>query len=67
VTVPALYVGGERDLVLSFPGARDLIANLSKFVPQLRKAMMLSGCGHWTQQERPHKVNDEVIAFLRSL
>jgi pimeloyl-ACP methyl ester carboxylesterase len=67
VTVPALYVGGERDLVLGFPGARDLIANLSKFVPQLRKAMILPDCGHWTQQERPREVNDELITFLKSL
>jgi pimeloyl-ACP methyl ester carboxylesterase len=54
-------------LVLGFPGARDLIANLSKFVPQLRKAIVLPGCGHWTQQERSREVNDEMIAFLKSL
>jgi hypothetical protein len=29
-----------------------LIPNLSKFVPQLRATIMLSGCGHWTQRER---------------
>ena len=67
VAIPALYVAGERDLVLGFPGARDLIANLSKFVPQLGRTKILADCGHWTQQERPREVNDEMIAFLKSL
>jgi pimeloyl-ACP methyl ester carboxylesterase len=53
VTIPALYVAGERDLVPGFPGARDFLANLPKFVPQLRKTMILPGCGHWTQQSGP--------------
>ena len=67
VTIPALYVAGERDLVLGFPGARDFLANLPKFVPQLRKTVILPGCGHWTQQERPREVNEAMIAFLNSL
>jgi len=67
VTVPALYVAGDRDLVVSFPGAEQLIANLSKFVPQLRRTLMLPGCGHWTQQERPAEVNAAILDFLRGL
>jgi pimeloyl-ACP methyl ester carboxylesterase len=67
VTMPALYVAGDRDLVLSFPGMDKLIPNLSKFVPQLRKTIMLPGCGHWTQQERAHEVNTAMIEFLRGL
>lgn len=67
VTVPALYVAGERDLVLAFPGARDLVANLTAFVPHLRQTIILPGCGHWTQQERPEAVNAAMIDFLRGL
>ena len=67
VTVPALYVAGDRDLVVRFPGAQQLIANLKTFVPELRATTMLPGCGHWTQQERPAEVNAAVIEFLRSL
>lgn len=67
VTVPALYVAGERDLVLAFPGAAELVANLKTFVPELRKTTILPGCGHWTQQERPAEVNAAMIAFLRGL
>jgi pimeloyl-ACP methyl ester carboxylesterase len=67
VTVPALYVAGDRDLMVAFPGMAQLIANLSRFVPALRQAMMLPGCGHWTQQERPHEVSAAMVEFLRSL
>ena len=67
VTVPALYVAGDRDLVVRFRGAPELIANLTKFVPNLRKTIMLPGCGHWTQQERPAEVNAALLEFLRGL
>jgi pimeloyl-ACP methyl ester carboxylesterase len=67
VNVPALYIAGEHDLVLAFRGSAELIANLPKFVPQLRKTIVLPGCGHWTQQERAVAVNEAMIAFLRGL
>ena len=67
VTVPALYVAGDRDLVLAFRGMDQLIANLAKFVPQLRKTLILPGCGHWTQQERPDDVNSAMLEFLKGL
>jgi pimeloyl-ACP methyl ester carboxylesterase len=67
VTVPALYVAGDRDLVVRFPGADQLIANLNQFVPKLTKTIMLPGCGHWTQQERASEVNAALIAFLREV
>jgi len=67
VTVPALYIAGDRDLVVAFRGMDMIIANLSRFVPQLRGTVMLPGCGHWTQQERAHEVNDAMIDFLRRL
>src|SRR6267378_3476530 len=63
VNVPALYVAGERDLVVGFRGMDQLISNLSKFVPKLRGTVMLPGCGHWTQQERPTEVNAAIINF----
>jgi pimeloyl-ACP methyl ester carboxylesterase len=67
VTVPALYIAGDRDLVLAFRGMDQIIANLSKFVPQLRGTLLLSGCGHWTQQERAQEVNQAVLDFVRRL
>ena len=67
VTPPALYIAGDRDLVVQFPGFSELIAGLTAFVPNLRKTIMLPGCGHWTQQERPDEVNAALIDFLKSL
>jgi len=67
VMVPALYVAGDRDLVVHFRGMDQLLPNLKKFVPELRRTIMLPGCGHWTQQERPKEVNDAMIAFLNTL
>jgi pimeloyl-ACP methyl ester carboxylesterase len=67
VTVPGLYVAGERDLVVSFKGMDQLLPNLGKFVPNLRKKIILPGCGHWTQQERADEVNSAIIGFLREL
>ena len=67
VTVPALYVAGERDMVLGFGGTDKLLASLKQLVPNLRQALILPGCGHWTQQERPAEVNAAILEFLRAL
>ena len=66
VSFPARYAAGDRDLVVRFRGAPELIASLTKFAPNLRKTIMLPGCGHWTQQERPAEVNAALLEFLRS-
>jgi pimeloyl-ACP methyl ester carboxylesterase len=67
VSVPALYIAGDRDLVVGFRGMNQIIASLAYFVPQLRGTLMLPGCGHWTQQERPAEVNKAMLDFLRGL
>jgi len=67
VTLPALYIAGERDVVLDFAGVRERIPNMAQFVPLLRGTIMLPGCGHWTQQERAPAVNAAMIDFLRGL
>jgi pimeloyl-ACP methyl ester carboxylesterase len=33
----------------------------------LRQSVVLPGCGHWIQQERPAEVNSALISFLRSV
>jgi pimeloyl-ACP methyl ester carboxylesterase len=67
VIVPALYMAGDLDLVVSFPRMKEVIADLARYIPKLRSTIMLPGCGHWTQQERPAEVNAAMIDFLRSL
>jgi pimeloyl-ACP methyl ester carboxylesterase len=65
VKVPALYIAGDRDPVLKFPGMDRHIADMPKFVPHLRGSIMLPGCGHITQEERPAEVSAAMIDFLR--
>ena len=62
---PALFVAGDRDGVIT--RMRAIYDRLEDVVPGLRRKVLLPGCGHWTQQERPAEVNAELIAFLRSL
>ena len=40
---------------------------MKQSVPLLRYTIMLPGCGHWTQQERPEQVNAAMLEFLREL
>jgi pimeloyl-ACP methyl ester carboxylesterase len=67
VTVPALYIVGDCDPVIKFPGMDRHVAELVKFVPQLRRTIILPGCGHLTQEERAAEVNAAMIDFLRGL
>jgi len=65
VTVPALFMAGDRDSVITTPGAQRVIARLPDTVPRLHRTVILAGCGHWTQQERPQAVNDALLEFLQ--
>ena len=65
MTSPALYIVGERDMLVAV--FQQAIAKQSILVPKLRPAIMLGGCGHWTQQERALEVSSAMIDFLRSL
>jgi pimeloyl-ACP methyl ester carboxylesterase len=64
---PALFIGGERDLVLSMFGRNDFVPGMKAEVPDLRGHDVLPGCGHWTQQERPREVNERLVAWLKGL
>ena len=63
VTQPALFIAGERDGVL----AMVPVDAMRERVPNLRRLLMIPGCGHWTQQERPAEVNAALIEFLEGL
>jgi pimeloyl-ACP methyl ester carboxylesterase len=63
VLVPALFIAGDRDPVLSFVKTDGLEA----VVPRLTRSVILPGCGHWTQQERPDEVSAAIIEFVQAL
>ncbi len=63
ISVPSLFVAGEQDPVLSFISADGIASAL----PGLTGSVILPGCGHWTQQERPAEVTAAMLEFLRGL
>ena len=62
---PALFIAGENDAVIAM--YRAAFDSMENNVPNLRKKVLLSGAGHWIQQERPTEVNELLISFLNSL
>jgi pimeloyl-ACP methyl ester carboxylesterase len=67
IQAPALFVAGEQDPVLAFPGAKERLGRLNEALLGLRGTVLLPGCGHWTQQERPEEVNAALVEFLSGL
>ncbi|HVB23634.1 MAG TPA: alpha/beta hydrolase [Ktedonobacteraceae bacterium] len=67
VMQPALFMAGESDITVNFPGARNRIANMRATVPNLKRTVLLEDCGHWIGQERPEEVNAAMIEFLQGL
>jgi pimeloyl-ACP methyl ester carboxylesterase len=64
---PALFIGGDRDLVLTMFGRIDFLPLMKAAIPDLRGADILPGCGHWTQQERPAEVTSRLLSWLADL
>jgi len=60
VNQPALFIGGAEEGAVKFGSTEPMKAAL----PNLRKTVILPGCGHWLQQERPAEVNTAIIEFL---
>jgi len=65
IEVPALFIGGDRDGPTIW-GKRS-IERFGETLPRLHRSIILPGCGHWTQQERPPEVNEALLEFLGSL
>jgi pimeloyl-ACP methyl ester carboxylesterase len=63
VNQPALMITAELDPVLR----PELCAGMEAFVPNLRKTVLIKGCGHWTQQEKPAETNAAILEFLADL
>ncbi|MEV7323483.1 alpha/beta hydrolase [Streptomyces sp. NPDC093970] len=54
-------------MVLGLRGAEATLALVEQAAPLLRRGVILPGCGHWTQQERPDEVGRELLDFLAGL
>ena len=64
---PSLFIAGERDGVLQFPGMKARIDGMVSVLPGLRGSHILPGAGHWIQRERAAEVNPLLLAFLQTL
>ena len=60
---PAMFVAGERDGVVVM--AADALKKMPERVTDLRINRLIPGIGHWTQQEAPAVVNEEMLRFLK--
>jgi len=65
IGVPALFIGGDRDGPTIW-GAVS-IERFPQTLPRLHRSIILPGCGHWTQQERPDEVNEALLDFLAAV
>lgn len=60
IEVPSLMVTAEWDPVLR----PEMAEAMPAYVPDL-ETVMIPGCGHWTQQERPAELNRVITDWLR--
>ncbi|BBZ72273.1 alpha/beta fold hydrolase [Mycobacterium paraseoulense] len=63
ITVPALFIGGTADPVLTFTRAD----RASQLITGPYRQVMIDDAGHWLQQERPDEVNAALLDFLNGL
>ena len=59
VAAPSLMIMAEDDMVLP-PSTAD---GMEARVPDLEK-VLITDCGHWTQQEQPEAVNRAILGWL---
>lgn len=63
ITQPAMFVAGAKDGVILM--AAEALKKMPERVTDLRINKLIPGIGHWTQQEAPEAVNEEMLRFLK--
>ena len=63
---PSFFIAGKKDLVLSFGGG-GVLAEMDKWVTDMRGKVIVEGAGHWVQLERPADVNEALLGFLKTV
>jgi pimeloyl-ACP methyl ester carboxylesterase len=67
ISVPALFIAGERDPVIASEAAKRAIAALPESCARFAGTHIVPGAGHWVQQEAPVPVNTALLGFLDGL
>ncbi|GGW33795.1 epoxide hydrolase [Streptomyces lucensis JCM 4490] len=65
IAQPAIYIGGGLDASTAW--LADAVAAFPVTLPGLVSSHLLTGCGHWVQQERPAEVNRLLVDWLAAL
>jgi len=65
IEIPALFIGGSRDGPTQWGAAA--IEHFPRTLPRLHRSVILDGCGHWIQQERPAETNALLVEFLNAI
>ncbi len=65
IEIPALFVGGELDGPTRW--GKPAIDRFPQSLPRLHRSLIVPGCGHWLQQERPDEVNAALLDFLAAV
>lgn len=65
VLAPALFIMGESDYFLKFPGMEQYITTsmVKQFVPNL-DVTFIDGGSHFVQEQFPDQVNEHLLSFL---
>ncbi|NJM69698.1 MAG: alpha/beta hydrolase [Scytonema sp. RU_4_4] len=63
ISQPALFIAGEKDLVLKFPGVS--LDGMTEWVPNLKGQVIIKNAGHWVSVEYPEAVNEALLGFLK--
>lgn len=66
IKVPALFIAGERDGVISGASADELENTMASKVSNL-EVLLIPGIGHWVQQEAAEATNAAMLEFLNKL
>lgn len=70
ITVPAMFVGGLRDAVVTGPELAEegpTVKVMPTFCDDFRAKVLIEGAGHWNQQEAPEETNAALLDFLAGL
>ncbi|MCO5555331.1 hypothetical protein L7F22_008877 [Adiantum nelumboides] len=67
VTVPAIFMIGDQDLVYDNPGfAKYIGEGMAAFVPLLKEVTVLKGVKHFLHLEKPSEVNEHILRFFNT-
>ncbi len=67
LTIPAMFIGGTKDPVLTSSGPatseHPLLQLQAQYAPDMR-VRWIDDAGHWTQQEKPAETTAALVEFL---